>query len=42
MTLTPTPPLWYCGFWILMLGGWYFATRYAVLWALREVTRGLK
>lgn len=39
MTLTRFPPLWYMAFWLAMLGGWYFATRYAVLWALREHAR---
>lgn len=35
MTLVKFPPVWYCTFWLLMLVGWYFATRYGVLWALR-------
>lgn len=39
MTLTRFPPIWYCAFWLLMLVGWYFATRSAVLSALREHAR---
>lgn len=32
------PEHWYMGFWLLMLIGWYFATRYGVLWALKTHT----
>lgn len=32
--LTPTPPVWYCLFWVSMLGGLYFVVKWAIIAAL--------
>lgn len=31
MRLVPSPPAWYCGFWIAMLGGLYVVIKYAII-----------
>lgn len=30
-SLTPSPPVWYCLFWLVMLAGWFLATRQAII-----------